>query len=699
MKKKIGIALSFMMSVSLINTDLNIVNAENDNQEISEYSNSIIDSGKCGDNATWQLTNDGTLIISGSGDMYFYEYGAMPWDNYNFQISTVNICTGITGISSFSSLRNLKIINISDTVSEIGDKYSLQIRCASTITVDRDNKFYSSKEGILYDKAQEKLLKCPFEKENVTMPNTVTYIGKDAFSGCSNLKNVTLSNNLKDISSCAFDGCTNLSDIILPDSLVSIGASAFQECVNLKSLKLSKNVKNIDFATFYKCNNLERIDVDKNNKYFTAIDGVLYNKSQTKLIKCPDAKENVNISTTVTEITDEAFNNCYKLEKIIIPNGVKKIGMGAFASCSKLKTLNLPDSVEDIGEVAFESCNSLEKIILPKNLKGIGYRMLEGLPSLIEVQIPSTITFISESAFYGCTSLRNITIPNSVTSIDDYAFAGCSDLTLSVYKGSYGEKYAKENNRKYKIIDQTIVPTSVKLNAISKTIQKGKTYTLVATIAPSNATNKTVTYSSNNKKVATVTSTGTIKAINYGTAVITAKTSNGKTTTCKVNVPYTVKYNLNGGTNNKVNPTSYYGKKITLQNPTRKGYSFAGWHSDSKYKTKVTSFSSGNKVLYAKWNKVTMSKAKTPTLTNIATRKLKVSYGGISGVKGYQIQYATNSKFTGSKTKTTSSRSNTITSLTKGKRYYVRVRGYKTDSTGNKVYGSWSTVKNIKISK
>ena len=94
-----------------------------------------------------------------------------------------------------------------------------------------------------------------------------------------------------------------------------------------------------------------------------------------------------------------------------------------------------------------------------------------------------------------------------------------------------------------------------------------------------------------------------------------------------------------------------------------------------------------------------MSKAKTPTLTNIATRKMKVSYGATSGVKGYQIQYATNSKFTGSKTKTTSSRSYTITSLTKGKRYYVRVRGYKTDSTGNKVYGSWSTVKNIKISK
>ena len=244
-----------------------------------------------------------------------------------------------------------------------------------------------------------------------------------------------------------------------------------------------------------------------------------------------------------------------------------------------------------------------------------------------------------------------------------------------------------------------ITVTDILLNTTSKTIQKGKTYTLVPTIVPTNATNKKVTYTTSNSKVATVTTNGTIRAINGGTAVITAKTSNGKKVTCKVTVPYTVKYNLNGGTNNKSNSTSYYGKKITLQNPTKKGYVFAGWYSDSNYKTKVTSFSSGNKVLYAKWNKVTVSKAKTPTLTNIATRKLKVSYGTISGVKGYQIQYATNSKFTGSKTKITSSRSYTLTSLTKGKRYYVRVRGYKVDSTGNKVYGSWGTVKSIKIYK
>ena len=283
----------------------------------------------------------------------------------------------------------------------------------------------------------------------------------------------------------------------------------------------------------------------------------------------------------------------------------------------------------------------------------------------------------------------------------------CSDIKMNFKVHTFVQKNDEAHHWKqcstcgYEINRASIEisVTDILLNATSKTIQKGKTYTLVATVAPSNATNKKLTYSSSNKNVATVTSNGTVKAVNGGTAIITVKTSNKKTATCKVTVPYTVKYNLNGGTNNKSNPTSYYGKKITLQNPTRKGYSFAGWYSDSKYKTKITSFSSGNKVLYAKWNKVTMSKAKTPTLTNIATRKLKVSYGATSGVKGYQIQYATNSKFTGSKTKTTTARSYTLTFLTKGKRYYVRVRGYKIDSTGNKVYGTWSAVKSIKIGK
>ena len=140
----------------------------------------------------------------------------------------------------------------------------------------------------------------------------------------------------------------------------------------------------------------------------------------------------------------------------------------------------------------------------------------------------------------------------------------------------------------------------------------------------------------------------------------------------KINCFYNVIYKLNGGTNNKNNPSSYYGKTIKLANPTRKGYTFSGWYNDSKLKTKITKIakgSTGNKTLYA---------------TN--------------GVQGYQIQYSTNKKFRKAITKTIKGKS-AIYKVTKGKTYYVRVRAYKLDSKKNKVYGKWSTVKTIRIKK
>ena len=241
-------------------------------------------------------------------------------------------------------------------------------------------------------------------------------------------------------------------------------------------------------------------------------------------------------------------------------------------------------------------------------------------------------------------------------------------------------------------------PTSIKLNATSKTVKKGNSIALVPTITPDNAVDKAVIWSTSNSKVATVDQDGNVKAINGGLATITAKTSNGLTATCKITVPYTITYHLNGGTNNKDNPSSYY-EKFTLKNPSRKGYEFRGWYYDSNYKTKVTVINSGNKTLYAKWNKVSVEKAKKPMVVNIATRKMKVSYSEIEGVKGYEIKYATNSVFDNSKTRLVTTKNYTFTTMKLGKRYYVKVRGYKIDSTGSRVYGSWSDVRSVVIEK
>ncbi|WP_304528254.1 InlB B-repeat-containing protein, partial [Romboutsia ilealis] len=164
---------------------------------------------------------------------------------------------------------------------------------------------------------------------------------------------------------------------------------------------------------------------------------------------------------------------------------------------------------------------------------------------------------------------------------------------------------------------------------------------------------------------------------------------------------YTIKYNLNKGKNSKSNPTTYNVTSSTkiLKNPTRKGYIFKGWYTSNQYKTKITSLSSGNKTLYAKWSKVSVNKAKTPTITNVKGKKLKISYKATTGAKGYQIQYSTSKKFSKPTSITKTTKSYTSKALKKNKTYYVRVRAYKLDSTGAKVYGKWSTVKSKKITK
>lgn len=138
-------------------------------------------------------------------------------------------------------------------------------------------------------------------------------------------------------------------------------------------------------------------------------------------------------------------------------------------------------------------------------------------------------------------------------------------------------------------------------------------------------------------------------------------------------------------------------KKIILKSPTKKGYIFKGWYSDRYFKKRIYSFNSGNKVVYAKWSKVAVKKAGAPKLSNLKGKKLKIAYS-VSGAKGYQIQYATNKKLSKAIKRLSTSKS-VIYKVKKGKTYYVRVRGYKLDSTGSKIYESWSLIKSIKIKK
>ena len=264
--------------------------------------------------------------------------------------------------------------------------------------------------------------------------------------------------------------------------------------------------------------------------------------------------------------------------------------------------------------------------------------------------------------------------------------------------GSNKNNNSSENEEKVKV-------KGITLNKTSATVNRGKKLTLKAAVSPSEAANKKVVFKSGNTKVATVDNSGKVTAKAPGKTKITVTSSEDSSyqASCTITVPYKITYKLNKGKNNASNPSTYYAKKITLKNPTRKGYAFAGWYKDAKFKKKIKTISSNARcdyTLYAKWTKVKVEKVSLTSAKNSKGKKIVLKSKKVSGAKGYEISYSTDKKFKKAVTKkNTTKTSYTISKLKKGKTYYVRIRAYKVDSTGKKVYGKYSSVKKVKISK
>ncbi|MGN0521657.1 MAG: leucine-rich repeat domain-containing protein, partial [Eubacterium sp.] len=170
----------------------------------------------------------------------------------------------------------------------------------------------------------------------VTIPDSVTKIGDYAFYNSVSLKNVIFGNSLKNIGESAFKSCISIENLVLPNSVTTIGISAFDGCKNIETIEIGSSLKTISglndgFATLphgmmqnYK---LKSITVDKNNKYFSSVDGVLFNKDASKLLLYPDNKSTTTyyVPTTVKKIEKNAFINTTKLNNVVIPKSVENI--------------------------------------------------------------------------------------------------------------------------------------------------------------------------------------------------------------------------------------------------------------------------------------------------------------------------------------------------------------------------------------
>ena len=364
------------------------------------------DSGKDG-NITWRLTKDGTLYISGQGDMPDYDWNKIPWRD--FSINKVVVQKGITSIGSFAfgDCSSLSSIEIPEGVTSIGSGAFEDCSSLSSIEIPEG---VTSIGSIAFAYCRS--------LSSIKIPEGVTSIGSQAFEGCSSLSSIKIPKGVTSIEGSAFEDCSSLSSIEIPKGVTSIGSGAFAGCSSLSSIEMPEGVTSIEYGAFEYCSSLSSIKIPKG---VTSIEGNAFEGcSSLSSIEMPEG---------VTSIGNDAFSGCSSLSSIEIPKGVTSIGSGAFAGCSSLSSIEMPEGVTSIEYGAFEYCSSLSSIKIPKGVTSIEGNAFEGCSSLSSIEMPEGVTSIGNDAFSGCSSLSSIKMPEGVTSIGSGAFENCSSLS------------------------------------------------------------------------------------------------------------------------------------------------------------------------------------------------------------------------------------------------------------------------------
>lgn len=374
-----------------------------------------------------------TVTSPGTRKHYTKLYRAIIPESVRYDSVTYSV-TGI-GDEAFNQCSDLKKVTIPKSVTHIGNNAFLNCPKLRKVTIPNSvtyigNAAFSNLKRPTYNAHVFAYLPYSYEGDytvpegiemiaggafagcrrltGLTIPNSVTSVGKDAFFLCNNITEpvynahvfaylpkyysdeYTIPEGIETIVSSAFDDCYLLTAVNIPNSVTSIGNKAFKFCVNLSKLEIPNSVTHIGESAFTSCASLTSI----------------------------------TIPGSVTHIGESAFSGCFNLTSVTIADGVTDIGRNAFLSCASLSSITIPNSVTSIGLYAFLYCYSLTEPVynahvfahLPNDYEG-AYTIPEGIES------------IAGGAFRSCEQLTALTIPASVTLIGGHVFTECPNLT------------------------------------------------------------------------------------------------------------------------------------------------------------------------------------------------------------------------------------------------------------------------------
>ncbi len=288
--------------------------------------------------------------------------------------------------------------------------------------------------------------------ESLTLPAGVREIGTAAFDGCSGLRSVSIPEGVERISELLFFGCRSLESITIPGTVTAIAEESFFGCESLRTVYIPASVGKIAPMCF-ECTAMESIDVDPGNPVYHSADGVLMETGRRRLQEYPcrrKAKE-YSIPSGTEEIREFAVSSDF-LEKVTVPDTVKRIWRGAFSGCGSLKSVNIPRSVTEIGPMPFELCKSLRTIdVDPENpaYVSMGGALVDRESGTLiayplgrkdpKFTVPSSVEVVGACAFKGARNLKTLVLPLSVKEIGSHAFSGCDSLRTVTVQGPLEE--------------------------------------------------------------------------------------------------------------------------------------------------------------------------------------------------------------------------------------------------------------------
>ncbi len=362
----------------------------------------LLASGSCGDAASWSLFDNGLLIVSGTGDLWDFDWESSPWYGYRSGILSVIVEEGITriGDNAFARVESVKSVSLPEGIRSIGL-----------------NAFQD----------------CCWLPE-ILLPESLEEIGQGAFYGCQNLIRISIPESVSDLRSYLFYDCSSLTYVFIPASVTEIGECAFLYCTKLhevhygstkedwQKISISEEHNELDamdiICTDGRIDNTSRCGDDLTWR-FDEETGTLHiigtgemwdyrysTGTKPPWTYCRDEICILDLSADITSIGNAAFAGFNNLNEVVIPERVTRLGNNAFNECRNLVSVSLPDSLLEIGVQAFIYCNSLSEIV-----------------------IPNGVTSIGDAAFFECSSLSRIFIPLSVTEMGDWIFSFCGNLT------------------------------------------------------------------------------------------------------------------------------------------------------------------------------------------------------------------------------------------------------------------------------